>query len=293
MILPEFEYLAPETLDEAISILKGYGDEAKILTGGTDLLNPIKDYALDDDVKKPSYIVDIKRIPEMDGIEFDAEKGLCIGALTKLVDIEQSEVVRKEYPALAEAAHVIASNQIRSKGTMVGNICNASPSADSVPALIVLEASLDITGPEGTRSVPVEDFFTGFKTIDLQDGEIVTAIRIPPVGENTKAAYIKHAFRKAMDLAIVGVAAKVTVEDGICKDAKVALGAVSITAVRAKKAEEILIGSDLSAEVLEKAGEAAMLECKPISDVRASAEYRQDMVRVFTKRSVAKALEQF
>lgn len=293
MILPEFEYLAPKTLDEAISILKEYGDDAKIIAGGTDLINPLKDFALDDEVKKPSYIVDIKRLPEMDSIMFNAEQGLCIGALVKLVDIEHSEVVRKEYPALAEAAHVIASNQIRSKGTMVGNICNASPSADSVPTLIVLGASLDIAGPEGTRSVLVEDFYTGFKTIDLKDGEIVTAIRIPPVGANTKAAYIKHAFRKAMDLAIVGVAAKVTVEDNICKDAKIALGAVSITAVRARKAEEILIGSDLSAEVLEKAGEAAMAECQPISDVRASAEYRQDMVRVFTKRSVAKALEQF
>ncbi len=293
MILPEFEYLAPKTLDKAISILKEYGDEAKIMAGGTDVINPLKEHALNDEVKKPAYLVDIKNLPDMDKIEYDAEKGLSIGALVKLVDIEDSELVKKEYPALAEAAHVIASNQIRSKGTMVGNICNASPSADSVPTLIVLGASLDIVGPEGKRNVLVENFFTGFKKLDLQVGEVVVGINIPPMKENTKAAYIKHAFRKAMDLAIVGVAAQITVEDGICKEAKVALGAVSIHAVRAKHAEDILVGSNLSQEVLEKAGEAAMLDCKPISDVRASAEYRHDMVRVFTKRAVKKALEQF
>lgn len=293
MILPEFEYLAPKTLDEAISILKEHGDEAKILAGGTDLINPLKEHALDDNVKKPAYLVDIKNLPDMDKIEYDPEKGLSIGALVKIVDIEHSEVVNKEYPALAEAAHVIASNQIRSKGTMVGNICNASPSADSVPTLIVLGASLEIAGPEGKRNVLVENFYKGFKKVDLQAGEVVTGIQIPSMADNTKAVYIKHAFRKAMDLAIVGVAAQVTVEDGICKDAKVALGAVSIHAVRAKHAEEILIGSDLSKEVLEEAGKAAMLDCKPISDVRASAEYRHDMVRVFTKRSVTKALQQF
>lgn len=293
MILPEFEYLAPKTLDEAISILKEHGEEAKILAGGTDTINPLKEHALDDDVKKPAYLVDIKNIPDMDKIDYNPEKGLSIGALVKIVDVEHSALIQKKYPALAEAAHVIASNQIRSKGTIVGNICNASPSADSVPTLIVLGASLDIAGPEGTRSVLVEDFFIGFKKVDLKAGEIVVAINVPPMAANTKAAYIKHAFRKAMDLAIVGVAAQVTVEDGICKDAKVALGAVHIHAVRAKHAEEILIGSDLSKEVLEKAGEAAMLDCSPISDVRASAEYRQDMVRVFTKRSVDKALKQF
>ena len=293
MILPEFEYKSPRTLEEAGSILQSYQGKAMIMAGGTDTINPLKDHALDDDFEKPECIVDIKNIPGLDQITYDREAGLHIGALVKLLDIELSEPVRKYYPSLAEAAHVIASTPIRGKGTMVGNVCNASPSADSVPSLIVLDAVIDIFGPDGTRSVPIEKFFTGFKTLDLAVGEIVTGIRIPPMAENTKAAYIKHAFRKAMDLAIVGVEAQITLEEDICRDAKVALGAVAVTAVRSPHAEEILIGSDLSEEILEKAGEAAMEDCRPIDDVRASAEYRKDMVRVFTKRAVKKAVDQF
>lgn len=293
MILPEFTYLAPKSLDEAIALLLEKGSKAKIMAGGTDVINPLKDNALKDNVVLPEYIVDIKNIPDMDQLTYDPEKGLTIGALTKIYDVEHSEIVKKEYPALAEAAHVIASNQIRSKGTIAGNICNASPSADSVPSLIVLDAQLEIVGPNGTRMVPVEKFFTGFKKIELGAGELVKAIHVPPMSADTKAAYIKFAVRKAMDLAIVGVAAKVTVQDGVCKDAKIGLGAVAIHAVRAPHAEELLIGSDLSDAVLEKAGEAAMLDCAPISDIRASAEYRHDMVRVHVKRAVLKAMEQF
>ena len=293
MVLPEFEYRSPKSLEEASEILQSYQGKAMIMAGGTDTINPLKDHALDDDFAKPECIVDIKNIPGLDQIEYDPEQGLRIGALVKLPDIEFSPIVREYYPSLAEAAHVIASTQIRGKGTMVGNMCNASPSADSVPSLIVLDAVVQIYGPEGTREVPVEKFFTGFKKLDLAVGEIVTGLAIPPLAANQRAAYIKHAFRKAMDLAIVGVAAKLTVEDGICKDAKVALGAVAITAVRSPKAEAVLIGSKLTEEDLEQAGKAAMEDCAPISDVRASAEYRRDMVRVFTKRSVRKALEQF
>jgi carbon-monoxide dehydrogenase medium subunit len=288
MVLPNFSYVAPASLQEACNLLKELGAAAKIMAGGTDLINPMKDKVL-----KPGYVVDIKNIPNLDQLKYDPAKGLKIGALTKIRDIECSPVVQKEYPALAEAAHVIASTQIRSKGTIVGNLCNASPSADSVPALLVLDAVLEVTGPERQRSIPLDKFFVGFKKLALEPGEIVTAITVPPVPANTKAAYIKHAFRKAMDLAIVGVAASITMEGEKCSDAKIALGAVAVTAVRAPSAEKALIGKTLADAVLEEAGVAAMKDCKPISDVRASAEYRHDMVRVFTRRSVQKALEQF
>jgi carbon-monoxide dehydrogenase medium subunit len=288
MILPNFEYLAPNTLPEACNLLKELWPAAKIMAGGTDLINPMKDRVI-----KPDYVIDIKNIPGMNQLDFDPKQGLKIGALTRIRDIEWSPVVKKEYPALAEAARVIASTQIRSKATMAGNICNASPSADSVPALMVLGASLEVTGPEGSRTIPLDQFFVGFKKLALEPGEIVTAITVPPVPANTRAAYSKHAFRKAMDLAIVGVAASITMTDQKCSDAKIVHGAVAITAVRSPSAEAVLKGKTLTAAVLEEAGVAAMKDCKPISDVRASAEYRHDMIRVFTRRSIQKALERF
>ena len=289
MILPEFKYVAPTTVEEAVNLLAQYGDKAKLMAGGTDLINFIKDGVI-----KPEVLIDLKSVQGMDQLEFDPEQGLTIGALTKLIDVERSEVVKKEYPALAEAVHLIASTQIRSKGTLVGNVCNASPSADSVPPLFVLGAELTVQGPEGVRTIPIGEFYQGFKKLALKPGEIVTAVRIPPMKANERAAYKAHTVRKAMDLAIVGVAAKLTVDaEGVCQDAKIALGAVAVSCVRAPHAESVLIGRKITPEIAEIAGQEAMKDCSPISDVRASAEYRHDMVRVFTKRAVLLAQERF
>ncbi|MBQ6583111.1 MAG: xanthine dehydrogenase family protein subunit M [Mogibacterium sp.] len=289
MILPEFKYVAPTTVEEAVTLLAQYGDKAKLMAGGTDLINFIKDGVI-----KPEVLIDLKSVQGMDQLEFDPEQGLTIGALTKLIDVERSEVVKKEYPALAEAVHLIASTQIRSKGTLVGNVCNASPSADSVPPLFVLGAELTVQGPEGVRTIPIGEFYQGFKKLALKPGEIVTAVRIPPMKANERAAYKAHTVRKAMDLAIVGVAAKLTVDaEGVCQDAKIALGAVAVSCVRAPHAESVLIGRKITPEIAEIAGQEAMKDCSPISDVRASAEYRHDMVRVFTKRAVLLAQERF
>ena len=289
MILPEFKYVAPTTVEEAVNLLAQYGDKAKLMAGGTDLINFIKDGVI-----KPEVLIDLKSVQGMDQLEFDPEQGLTIGALTKLIDVERSEVVKKEYPALAEAVHLIASTQIRSKGTLVGNVCNASPSADSVPPLFVLGAELTVQGPEGVRTIPIGEFYQGFKKLALKPGEIVTAVRIPPMKANERAAYKAHTVRKAMDLAIVGVAAKLTVDaEGVCQDAKIALGAVAVSCVRAPHAESVLIGRKITPEIAEIAGQEPMKDCSPISDVRASAEYRHDMVRVFTKRAVLLAQERF
>lgn len=289
MILPEFRYTAPKTMDEAVTLLKEYGTGAKIMAGGTDLINFVKAGAI-----KPEAIVDIKNLPGMDEISFDSDNGLTIGSLVKLRDIELSEDIKKNYPALSEAVHLIASTQIRSKGTLTGNICNASPSADSVPALFALDARLCITGSEGQREIPIDQFYKGFKKIDLKSDEIVTAVKIPPMSDNTKAAYIAHTVRKAMDLAIVGIGAALTLdENGVCIDARIALGAVAVNCVRSPKAEEVLKGNKITEELAAKAGLMAMEDCKPISDVRASAEYRHDMVRVFTRRAIMKAYERF
>lgn len=289
MILPDFKYAAPTTVEEAVGLLAQYGDKAKLMAGGTDLINFVKEGVI-----CPDVMIDIKSISGMDQIEFDPKTGLTVGALVKLIDVERSEIVKKEYPALAEAVHLIASTQIRNKGTLAGNVCNASPSADSVPSLFVLGAELNVQGSKGKRVIPIGEFYTGFKKLALAPDEIVTSIHIPPMKENERAAYMAHTVRKAMDLAIVGVAADLTLDaDGVCKDAKIALGAVAVTCVRAPQAESVLIGRKITPELAELAGQEAMKDCAPISDVRASAEYRHDMVRVFTRRAILKALERF
>lgn len=286
MVLPQFEYLAPKTIGEACNLLLELGSGAKVMAGATDLIPPMRDKAF-----TAEYLIDIKNIPGLDYLEYDEKEGLKIGALTKLRTIETSPLVKEKNPAVAHAAKVIASTQIRAKGTMAGNICNASPSNDSGPNLLAQGAKILVQGPNSDRVIKIEDFFVGVKKTSLEPGEIVTGIVIPPLGEHEAAAYIKHAVRKAMDLAIIGVAVKIKVEDGICTDAKIALGAVATTPIRAPKAEEALIGRALTDDVIIKASEEAMNSCNPISDIRASAEYRKDMVRVFTKRAIKQAME--
>ena len=286
MVLPQFEYLAPATLEEACKLLADLGTGVKAMAGATDLIPPMKDKVI-----TPEYLVDLKNIPGLDYLEYDEEEGLKIGALTTLREIEKSALVQEKNPAVAHAAKVVASTQIRAKGTMVGNICNASPSCDTAPILLANGAKILVQGVEGTREIGIDDFFLGVKKTALQPGEIVTGIVVPPLKEGESDAYIKHAVRKAMDLAIIGVACKIKVEDGICKAARIALGAVATTPIRATKAEEILIGKELTDEVIAEAAQAAMDSCSPISDIRASKEYRKAMIGVFTKRAIKQALE--
>ena len=286
MVLPQFEYLAPKTIGEACNLLLELGSTAKVMAGATDLIPPMKDKVI-----SPEYIIDLKKIPDMDYLEYDEKEGLKIGALTTLRTIETSPLVKEKNPAIAHAAKVVASTQIRTKGTMAGNICNASPSCDTAPNLLAQDAKILVQGPNKDRVIKIQDFFLGVKKTSLEPGEIVTGIIIPPLAENEGAAYIKHAVRKAMDLAIIGVAVKIKVEDGNCTDARIALGAVAATPIRAPKAEQALIGKALTDETIVKASEEAMDSCHPISDIRASAEYRKDMIRVFTKRAIRQAME--
>lgn len=287
MVLPQFEYLAPTTIGEACNLLLELGKGAKVMAGATDLIPPMKDKAI-----SPEYLIDLKKIQGLDQLEYDEAEGLKVGALTTLRTLETSPLVKEKNPAVAHAAKVVASTQIRMKGTMAGNICNASPSCDSAPNLLAQGAKILVQGPNKDRVIKIEDFFLGVKKTSLEPGEIVTGIVIPPLKENEAAAYIKHAVRKAMDLAIIGVAVKIKVEEGICTDAKIALGAVATTPIRAPKAEAALIGKPLTDEAIVKASEEAMASCDPISDIRASKEYRKDMVRVFTKRAIRQAMEQ-
>ena len=286
MSLPVFDYVKAGSVSEASRIAAEKGKKGVIMAGGTDVILLLKDRVIPVDT-----VIDIKGIEGMEGIEYVEGEGFKIGALTKLFDIQNSPVVREKLPALSDAAHYVASAQIRRKGTLVGNICNASPSADTAPILLAMDAKIKVANGEEEKVIAISDFFKGVKKTALVPGDIVTEVMVPELKKNEGSAYFKHAVRKAMDLAIVGVAAWIKMDGCKVADCRITMGGVGITPLRAKNAEQILIGNEITDEILEKAGKAASEECSPISDVRASAEYRRDMIRVYTKRAVRKAIE--
>jgi carbon-monoxide dehydrogenase medium subunit len=288
MSLPEFEYIPAQSITEAVNLAAKFGNNGIVMAGGTDVIPLLKDRVI-----KPECVIDLKCIPGINMLEFIPGKGLKIGALTTLRAIEKSEVVRKEIPAVADAAHYVASTQIRGRGTMAGNICNASPSADTASILLVMNASIETARADsaGGRVIPITEFFKGVKKTNLGPGELVTCINIPELKPGEGSAYFKHAVRKAMDLAIIGVASWVKMDGTRIADCRIAAGGAATTPFRAIEAEKFLIGKNYTDELLDEAAVAVSKACRAISDVRASAEYRVDMVRVFTKRSFKKALE--
>ncbi len=280
-----FEYLEPATLEEAVSLLSKYDGKAKPVAGGTDLWVQIRSK-----VVKLEYVVDIDGLPGLNYIRHDEKQGLAIGALTPIRALEKSPELRQRYPVISQAASQMASMAIRNVGTIGGNLCNAAPSADTAPALIGLGARAKIIGSEGERIVALEDFFTGPGTTILKTAELLVEIQVPVLAPNTKAVYLKHSMRGAIDLAIVGVAAVIAMDGELCQDARVVLGAVAPTPIRAKQAEEVLRGKRIDDALIEKAAQAASAESRPITDVRSSAEYRREMIKVFTRRAVREAI---
>jgi CO/xanthine dehydrogenase FAD-binding subunit len=283
--LPKFNYLAPATLDEALSLLARYKGKARIIAGGTDLVPKLKRR----EIGAPEHVIDLKAVPGLDNIEYDAA-GLSLGALVTIGAVETSAIIGEKFGVLAQAARSMASPQVRNRGTIAGNICNAVPSADSAPPLLTLGAKLKLISQKGERIVGIEDFFTGPNQTTLSNDEILEEIHIPHPPPNSQGIYLKLTPRRAMDLAIVGVAAVVTAQDGVCKDIRIALGAVAPTPVRAKKAEAILNRQKFDDNLIEKAARTAAGEARPIDDHRASAEYRRDMVEVLVKRAIKQAI---
>lgn len=287
MVLPDFDYLAPTTLDEASNLLHELGEDAKVIAGGMDTFPPMKQGAF----ANCKYIIDLKHIPGLDKIEYDEKEGLKIGCLVKLFDIQTSELVKRVNPAVAQAAKYIASTQVRHKGTLMGNICAAVPSCDGGPILLAENAKIIVRSYDETQTIPADKFFTGVKKTCLAYDDIATHIVIPPLTEDEHAAYIKFAVRKAMDLAIVGVAAWIKLDGNKVTDCRIAVAGGGVVICRAKAAEQLLIGEEINDAVLEKVGAQAATEMHPRDSIRASAEYRTDMIRVFTKRAIRKALE--
>lgn len=283
-----FEYHAPANIQETLELLSKYGSSAKLIAGGTDLIPKVKA-----GVVKFDHLISLKNVKELKTISFNPENGLVIGGAAVLTDIEADENVKKYYPALYEGIHSMANTQIRNRGTLVGNICNAVPSADTAPALLVYGAQVKIISADGERIVPIKDFFTGVCRTVLKPEELVSEIIIPVPGENAFSIYYKYAIRKALDLAMIGVAACVTADDNkVVTDAKISLGAVAVVPKRATNAENMIIGKELTDELIEAAAKTACEEdCAPISDIRATAEYRREMVRVHVRDALRKAVE--
>jgi carbon-monoxide dehydrogenase medium subunit len=281
-----FELLEPNSLDEAFQLLSEYGDEARVYAGGTALVKLMKKRLV-----HPSYLVNIKGLKGLHYIRED-EEGLKIGALATLREIETFPLVRQRLKVIAEMVHTIGSVQIRNVGTLAGNLCFADPASDPAPILIALGANLKIASSEGERILPVEKFFTDFYETALSRGEILEEIQIPFLPKDSGAVYLKHTMRVAFDLAVVGVAVRLDMNDknNVCMNSKIVVGGVASTPVRVKKAEKLLNGKAVNDALIAKVAMAASAEVDPIQDVRASAEYRREMIEVFVERGIKDAL---
>lgn len=280
----EFEYLAPKTLNEALSLLEKYKDKsARVLAGGTDLLVKMKTIDL-----KTDYLINIKNIPELNFI--DTSDGLRIGAAVPLSHIERIGKVKEGYPALYEGIKSMAAIAVRNMGTIAGNICNASPAADTVPSLIAYGAEIKLVSKRGGRTVLVEDFITGVGKTVIGSDELITQVNIPEMNKNSGSAFSKKGRVKA-DIAKINLAVYLEREGSICKDCKIVLGSVAVKAIRAKEAEGLLKGQAVSASLIDKIAKEASEEIKPIDDIRSSAEYRSEIARVIVEDTVKIAWE--
>lgn len=281
--MPGFEYHRPRSLPEAIDALEKPG--AKLIAGGTDLIPRLKKGLL-----KLSSVVDISRLSELARIEADSEF-LHIGPLATHSQLAKSKVIKEFAPVLSESALTMAGPQIRNMGTIGGNICNASPAGDLLPGLLVLNAVFKLASRKGERKIPANEFFTGPGETVLQPWELLTDILIPlPQPENSAAVYFKLGRRNAMEIAQVGVACWMRF-NGRIEEVRLALGAVAPTPIRAVEAEKILRGSTGEDAAIAEAAAAAREACKPIDDVRTTAEYRREMVEVLTRRAVISAMK--
>jgi len=270
------QIFSPVYIPECLNLLERFPD-AKMLAGGTDLLVHLKD-----EINKPD-IIDISHIEEMKGIS-DSNDKIKIGALTTFSEIIESELLTENAAVIVQAAEMIGSPQIRNRGTIGGNIANASPAGDSLPPLFVLEAEIEIAGMNYSRIIPIKDFFKSPGKSILTDGEIITAVIIPKM-KKWDGAFVRLGQREALAISKVSLALLLKIEDDEIKEVRIALGAVAPTVIRAKKTEEFLVGKILDVEIIEKAKKILVNEVTPISDIRSIAEYRKEMCGVLFEKA--------
>ena len=284
--MPSVNYAAPTTVNEAVKLLADASGVAKVLSGGTDLLVQMKSGRA-----KPDLIVDMKRLPGMIGVR-EANGGFVIGAATPGAVLSEHAGLSKAYPGIVEGADLIGSQQIQGRASLAGNLCNASPAADSVPALIAARATCVIVGPKGQREAPVEAIVTGPGRTSLAKGEFITEFHLPKPPAHMGDAYLRFIPRTEMDIAVVGCAVNVTLDaGGVCTDARVVLGAVAPTQLIVEDAAKALIGHKLDDATLGKLDAAARAACKPINDKRGTIEYRIKVAGVLARRAAAIAFE--
>ena len=283
MIPRSFEYFSPRILDEALSLLQKLGSDAKLLSGGQSLIPMMKLRLV-----SPQYIVDINRIP---GLDYISESGgqLRIGALAREYQLETSDLVRSRIPILADTTKVIADPLVRSQATVCGNLAHGDPANDHPATMLALGATIVATGPKGQREIGIEDFFPGLFTTALEADEILTEIRVPLPPPKSGGAYLKLE-RKVGDFATAGVGVQITLDGGgICRRAGVGLTNVGLTPIKAKQAEAFLVGKTLDEATIKQAAELAASESAPMDDIRGSADYKRDLVRVLAARALLRA----
>jgi aerobic carbon-monoxide dehydrogenase medium subunit len=285
MIPQSFEYFRPQSVSEAIALLQEHGDGAKILSGGQSLIPMMKIR-----LARPEFIIDINRLADLHYIK---EEGgfLKIGGLTREADLETSSLIRSKYLIILDTAASIADPQVRNMATVGGNLAHGDPANDHPATMLALEAEIVAVGQRGERIIPIKDFFLSVFTTALEHGEILTEIRIPIPPSGSGGAYLKLE-RKVGDFATVGVAAQVTVDGaGVCRRAGIGLTNVGATPIKATRAEGFLVGKTMDKQQIDQAGQLAVEEAQPSSDLRGPAEYKVSMVRELTKRALVRACE--
>lgn len=278
------KYARATTVEEAVSLLADNGPGARVLAGGTDLIVNARERTRDVDV-----LVDIKAIPETMAIEFDADAGLTIGAATPCYQLYNNAQIQEAYPAIVDCASLIGGTAIQGRASLGGNLCNSGPAADSIPPMIVLEATANIAGPGGTRSVPVEDFCTAPGQNVLADGELLVSISFPAPRPNSGAYFLRFIPRNEMDIAVVNAAVSLQLDGDTVTQARVALGAVAATPLFVRAAGEALVGHPLTDETIAAAAAAAREAATPIDDMRGSIKQRKHLSGVLTQRVIAGA----
>jgi aerobic carbon-monoxide dehydrogenase medium subunit len=280
-----FEYVEPGTIAEATKVLSRYGEKARILAGGIDLIPRMRKGDVQAD-----YVVHIQKIPGLGSIKREARQGWTLGAMANLHSIEMSEAVQKNYPVLYDAIHQITSVQAKHMGTAAGNLCVGTPASDVATALFALGAELKIAGPKGRRTEPIERFYLDHRRTSLKRGEMVTGIFLPNPAPGTGGAFL-NLVRTHSDIAKVSVAVTLRVRKGVCREARIAIGAAAPTVFRAARAEAELEGQKIGPQLILQAAETAAGETRPVSDLRSSADYRKETAKVLVRRALETALE--
>ncbi len=282
------EYTTPKTLDEAVQAMAAKGDRARALAGGTDLLVQLRGGR-----RSADLVVDVKDIPELNQISYDAQDGLTIGAAAPCHRIYENSDVAANYPGLVDSASLIGSIQIQGRASFGGNLCNSAPSADAIPAMIALGAVANIAGPNGARQVAVEDFCTGPGRNVLEPGEVLVSIHLPAPQANSGASYLRFIPRNEMDIAVAGVGSSVVLDDSGQNfvSARIALASVAPTPVFCREAGDSLAGKAVSEAAIEEAAQLAMADAVPINDMRGTIRQRIHLVGVLTRRTLNNAVK--